>query len=435
MDLTLNVIVCNKGYWSLPSHSILDRWIAEKTGLGDSLNPVTLSNWQFSRLRDLLFYVKKRSKFYEKKLAYINSADISGPDCLALIPLTSTGDLLNDGPSFVCLPQKDVTRIVTLNTSGTSGLSKRLYFSEKDQELSLEFFALGIKTMAEPGDTVRIYLGEPSPGNLVDLLCRGLARSGIRAIAGDMADADHTLNSSEKANCDCLLGMPVWILRMAKNNPDLRPKTVIMAADYPPQAAIKSIKSLWGCKIFTHYGSTESGLGGAVSCVDNGELHTRAADLLFEVIDPQTGLPAPDGGYGEVVFTTLNREAMPLIRYRTGDISRMIKTPCRCGSTLPRLDAIQGRYDNFISSPGSAKFSIHQLDEVLFSLSEVLDYTAELGSDNLLQLTIQTNDARSDEKLPGLVKSSINYGLTVKVKVVHSPLPFNNRKRAIRANF
>jgi phenylacetate-CoA ligase len=80
-----------------------------------------------------------------------------------------------------------------------------------------------------------------------------------------------------------------------------------------------------------------------VECAARQGYHWREADLYFEIVDPVTGQPLPDGEAGEIVFTTLTRQGMPLIRYRTGDISRFLPGPCACGAVLRRLATIQGR--------------------------------------------------------------------------------------------
>ncbi len=85
------------------------------------------------------------------------------------------------------------------------------------------------------------------------------------------------------------------------------------------------------------------GYGGGVSCAAHAGYHLREADLLFEIVDPGSGQPVADGQMGEVVFTTLTRRTMPLIRYRTGNLASWITTPCPCGSVLRRLGWVQGR--------------------------------------------------------------------------------------------
>jgi phenylacetate-coenzyme A ligase PaaK-like adenylate-forming protein len=95
--------------------------------------------------------------------------------------------------------------------------------------------------------------------------------------------------------------------------------------------------------VYEHYGMTEMGLGGAMACEKRDGYHPREADLLFEIIDPCTGEVLPEGEYGEIVFTTLTRQAMPFIRYRTGDFSRWLPGLCGCGSILKRLDKVGDR--------------------------------------------------------------------------------------------
>ena len=94
---------------------------------------------------------------------------------------------------------------------------------------------------------------------------------------------------------------------------------------------------------------TEMGYGGGVECDAHDEYHLREADLFVEIVDPESGSPMPDGVSGEVVFTTLIRRAMPLIRYWTGDTARYLTRPRPCGTTLRRLSRIQGRLANTAS--------------------------------------------------------------------------------------
>jgi phenylacetate-CoA ligase len=101
------------------------------------------------------------------------------------------------------------------------------------------------------------------------------------------------------------------------------------------------------------YGMTEMVFGGAVQCEARSGYHMREADLYFEIVDPVRGHSVPDGEIGEIVFTTLTRIGMPLIRYRTGDLSRFIPEPCPCGSSLRRLDKIAGRIASAACLAGS----------------------------------------------------------------------------------
>ncbi len=159
----------------------------------------------------------------------------------------------------------------------------------------------------------------------------------------------------------------------------------MLSADYVAESVIETITRVWKTRVFTHYGLTESGLGFAVQCPALEGQHIRHDEFTVEIIDPDTGENLPDGEWGELVFTTLRREAMPLHRYRTGDISRLITAPCACGHIKPRLDRVLGRIAE-LKKP----IPIYELDELLFSCDEILDFTASLKG-NVLSTAVVGN--------------------------------------------
>jgi phenylacetate-coenzyme A ligase PaaK-like adenylate-forming protein len=120
------------------------------------------------------------------------------------------------------------------------------------------------------------------------------------------------------------------------------------------------------------------GYGGGVFCPAKTGYHLREADLYFEIIDPQTGHVLPDGQWGEVVFTTLTREAMPLIRYRTGDFGRFIPDQCPCGTTLKTLSRISGRRKNLVQLDGQTFLNLSDLEDLIFSQNQILDFSVSL---------------------------------------------------------
>jgi phenylacetate-coenzyme A ligase PaaK-like adenylate-forming protein len=124
---------------------------------------------------------------------------------------------------------------------------------------------------------------------------------------------------------------------------------------------------------------TEMGHGGGVECEALAGYHLREGDLYFEVVDHETGKACPDGDIGEVVFTTLTRRGMPLIRYRTGDIVRMIPEPCPCGSILKRMDYVRGRWSGLVCLDTDCTLMVSEMDEVLFRLPGLLDYRATVS--------------------------------------------------------
>ena len=237
--------------------------------------------------------------------------------------------------------------MVTLSTSGTTGEPKRLAFASADLERTLDFFAHGISVLVRPGDTVLILLpGAERPDGVTDLLIRALPRIGARGIAGNPAAEQACFRRElELHRPDCLVAAPGQLRRLLGAHPASPGIRAILSSAEPlPLDLEEALVHCWHCEVFDHYGLTETGYGGGVECPGKQGYHLRESDLFFEVVDPVSGEPVPDGTPGEVVFTTLTRQAMPLIRYRTGDMAAMLPGPCVCGSPLRRLSRIRGRF-------------------------------------------------------------------------------------------
>jgi phenylacetate-coenzyme A ligase PaaK-like adenylate-forming protein len=252
---------------------------------------------------------------------------------------------------MICVPQRDISRIVTLDTSGTTGNPKRVFFTEEDQELTVDFFHHGMQLLIGKADTVMILMPCRMAGSVGDLLREGIERIGAKVIPYGLpetalADRERILDAMEKEQVTCTVALAAHMAELAKHmeNRRIDLRCTLLSADYVSGASRKAIREGFGCDIFEHYGMTETGLGGAVSCQANvSGYHVREADLYFELIDPKTGKAVPDGQYGEIVLTTLTRKGMPFIRYRTGDISRWLSEPCDCGSVIKRLDRVEDR--------------------------------------------------------------------------------------------
>eukprot|EP00825_Cyclidium_porcatum_P007863 TRINITY_DN13946_c0_g1_i3.p1 TRINITY_DN13946_c0_g1~~TRINITY_DN13946_c0_g1_i3.p1 ORF type:complete len:295 (-),score=25.51 TRINITY_DN13946_c0_g1_i3:50-934(-) len=263
------------------------------------------------------------------------------------LPFTFPSDIANDPFAFLSIPQSLVARVTTLANSGTTLLKKRIFFSKADLERTVNFFATGMKTMVHKGEHVQILISNRTENSLGSLLKNSLLRIGVSSeITGTIKTANAAIKASKDA--DCLIGMPAEILYMSRVEQNLRPKSVLLTADYVPQSVIESIRETWKCNVFSHYGHTEFGFGCAVDCEQHNGYHLRDADFIFEIINPKTGKPVIEGKSGEIVITTLSNEAMPLIRYRTGNISSIIEKPCGCGGSLHRLGRVEGRIESNI---------------------------------------------------------------------------------------
>ncbi|MEA4971295.1 MAG: phenylacetate--CoA ligase family protein [Candidatus Pelethousia sp.] len=356
----------------------LEPWLSQRVFGGRPFAPDALFAWQLGQLQDTIEYARARSPFYAKHLAGVSLpqayADIAG------LPFLGEADIRREGYRMLCLSQGEIERVVTLNTSGTAGPSKRLWFTRAEQEEIVDFFHYGISTLASAGDRVMILLPCERPGSVGDLLAAALPRLGALPLRhGPLQSLPACLRALEEGRANVLVGAPAQVRALAVYARDagraIRLKSVLLSTDYASCAAIETIAAQFDCVVFDHYGMTEMGLGGGVECAAHAGYHLREADLFFEVVDPVSGLPLPEGEYGEVVFSTLRRRGMPLIRYRTGDISRFLPGPCPCGSHLRRLDNIRRRLGQG-AAIGQDTLELCVLDEALFRLPDLLDFTA-----------------------------------------------------------
>lgn len=347
-----------------------------------------IEEWQVQRLRAQLGYCRERSPFYRRHLQGVAPSAIQVLQDIAKLPLITEVDLRTHGPAMLCVSQDAVARIITLHSSGTTGTPKRLFFTAEDLEQTQHFFHLGMQQMADPGGSVAILLPGATPDSTGHLLARALERFQVTShLIGLVTQPAEAAQALARLRPDVLVGFPVQILAIARMAQFLRlslgqVRSVLLCSDYIPDSLCAELQALLGCEIFTHYGTTETGLGGGVDCAAHCGCHLRETDLLFEIIDPQTARPLADGQWGEIVFTTLTRTGMPLIRYRTGDVGRLLSGACPCGSHIRRLDRVLGRREQIRSLCNGSRLAMPDLDEWLFAIPGLLDFKACLSMEN-----------------------------------------------------
>lgn len=386
--------------------SPVTKWVAEKTGLFENLNPATLKEWQQNKLNGVVEYCRMKTRFYKNKL--------NASTELTNLPFTYPSDLANDPQAFLAIPQNKIARVSTHANSGTTNRKKRVFYSDADLERTKIFFAVGMSGIVYENENAGILISSETENSLGRLLKESLERIGVKSkIAGNIKSVHDVFEISRAA--ECLVGMPSELFYLCKTAPNLKPKSVLLAGDIASQAIIKSIQEIWGCHVFTHYGHSEFGYGCAVDCKCHNGLHLRDADNIFEIINPATDEPADLGKIGEITITTLSNEAMPLIRYRTGNLARMLSAPCMCGSPLQRLGNIEGRISDNIPAPGGEKINIPELEELLFSANEIRGFNAVFSkNENMLKLTVDAENKINFgpilKKLPEELKIDVNYG-------------------------
>jgi phenylacetate-coenzyme A ligase PaaK-like adenylate-forming protein len=428
----------------------LDAWAAQRIGIaGETLAPDAIAEYQLAALRQTAAWARRRSSFYAARLAAFPGDWPRSLAEFAQAPLTSSADIIERGHEFLCVPQSEIRRVVSLESSGTSGMRKRIFFTAEDQELALDFFANGVASMAAHGDRMLIALPGEREGSVGFQLARGIARAGIVPVPhGFSFDPSVTVQRMDEEKSSLLIGLPVQMLAVALQRGKVarrvfrRLRSIVLCSDHVPQTLAQRIRQATGCEIFEHYGSTEMGLGGGVDCRAHAGYHLREADLYFEIVSPHTGKPLADAQMGEVVFTTLGRFGMPLVRYRTGDLGRILPGPCTCGSPLRRLARVQSRIDAAVAMGSKGSLTIAALDEALFAISEVYDFAVELvpGNPNELQVRIyaphtsQDLAPRAESALmqqPAIAANCVAGDLRLSVLLQDQPFPVTGAKRKI----
>lgn len=348
----------------------LENWICEVEGLS-ALDRETLEDIQLLRLNELLAREKARGGFYKGLPERLGSLAE-----LRRLPFTTPEQLAENAPGLLLTSQAEVSRIISGATSGTTGPSKRIFYTERDIAHTVGFFAAGIGEFVSPGDTVCVAMPFSGPDGLGELICRAVESLGAKPVrmgAGRSLDEQAEMLDTERP--EAYIGMPVPLLGLIRwmgSTGSLR--RALVSGDACPEGVIHELERLLGAQLFPHYGSREMCLGGAVTCPAHEGMHLRENHVIAEIVSPE-GEPLPDGEFGELVITTVDMQAMPLIRYKTGDYTRFLAEPCPCGGVTRRLDTVRRTRE----TP-----DIVDLDSALFALSGLIDYSARLDGGQLI---------------------------------------------------
>ncbi len=431
--------------------SPLESWITRNLAVREtSLTRELIAQHQLKAIRETSTWARSHSSFYAQRLAALPDGFPRCLEDISQLPLTSAADLAENTPGFLCVSQGEISRVVTLQSSGTSGAPKRIFFTPADQELALDFFANAVATVAAPGDRMMIALPGEREGSVGYQLATGVARAGVIPILHGLSiDPAQTLARMDHEKATCIIALPVQMLALAMfdsahaKSAMRRLRSIVLCSDHVPAGLVRTLRRRSEAEIFEHYGMTEMGLGGGIDCEAHMGYHLREADFYFEIVNPETGEPLPDGEVGEVVFTTLNRTGMPLIRYRTGDISRFVPGPCACGTILKRLEQVHGRVDASICVGTSSCINISMLDDALFAVPGLLDFSAVFfqGARARLELTVyapEVDDLHFNamvldalRTLPATRDGFTHGELQIEVAFAGMPFPVTGAKRRI----
>ncbi|MFH1156942.1 MAG: AMP-binding protein [Pseudomonadota bacterium] len=276
---------------SVTVHSLtpLDPWIAARIGLDPAMTvtPKSLAAYQLEKLRETLAYVRLSCPFYQDLFSGFPDKPLEDLNSFRMLPFTTARDLSISPLRFLCVSQSRIARAVTLQTSGTTGPPKRLFFTASDLESTVDFFHHGMSGLVAPGQRVLILMPGGTQGSIGDLLTRALARMDVETIVkGPVQDPETTIREITGLGIHSLVGIPVQVLGLVRNPAGrfITPgtlKSVLLSADFVPRTIADEIGRAWAVPVFQHYGMTETGLGGGVECAALDGCHLREADLFF----------------------------------------------------------------------------------------------------------------------------------------------------------
>lgn len=329
------------------------------------------------------------SPFYRKRFAehHITPEDIRTLDDLQKIPFTTKQDLRDNYPfGLAAVPMEQVVRLHS--SSGTTGTPTVILHTQKDLDewanaVARCLYMVGLR----PGD---IFQNSSGYGMFTGGLGfqYGAERLGMLTVPAAAGNTKRQIKFITDFGTTALHAIPSYAGRLYEvmeemgidPKRDTKLHTLIIGAEPHSEEQRRRIEEMLGVKAYNSFGMSEMcGPGVAFECQEQNGLHIWEDYYIVEIVDPQTLEPVPEGEVGELVLTTINREAMPLLRYRTRDLTRILPGDCPCGRHHIRLDRMKGRSDDMMILKGVNIFPI-QIETVLMQF-------AELGNDYLITLT------------------------------------------------
>ncbi len=405
----------------------------------ETLPRVGLESIQLRRLQHLVARVYKTVAPYRKKMeeAGIRPEDIKGLADLAKLPFTVKDDLRDNYPfGLFTVPLEEVVRVHA--SSGTTGKPTVVGYTAKDIETWANVMARALCCAgATKGDMIHNAYGYGLfTGGLGAHY--GIEKLGATAIPASGGNSKRQITIMRDFGSTVLLSTPSYALNLADAMDAMKidPKSLslrvgIFGAEPWSESMREEVERKLNLKATDIYGLSEvMGPGVAQECLvtDRG-MHICEDHFLPEIIDPETGEVLPPGEKGELVFTTLTKEAFPIIRYRTKDISRLYYEPCGCGRTMVRMEKVTGRTDDMLIIRGVNVFP-SQVEHVLVGIEGVEPHYVIIvereGNLDTMQVQVEVSEGlfsdeiRVLENLTKYIQKEIKdlLGVTCKVKLV-----------------
>ena len=365
----------------------------------ETLSRSRLEKLQMERLQQTLARCM-RIPFYKQRFAAcgLRPEDIRTLDDVRKLPFTTKQDLRDNYPfGLSAVPLEEVVRLHS--SSGTTGTPTVILHTQHDLDewanaVARCLYMVGLRK----GD---IFQNSSGYGMFTGGLGfqYGAERLGMLTVPAAAGNTKRQIKFITDFGTTALHAIPSYAGRLYEvmeemgidPRRDTRLRTLIIGAEPHSDEQRRRIEQMLGVKAYNSFGMSEMcGPGVAFECPEQNGLHIWEDYYIVEIVDPQTLEPVPDGEVGELVLTTINREAMPLLRYRTRDLTRILPGECPCGRHHKRLDRMTGRSDDMMILKGVNIFPI-QIENILMQFRE-------LGTDYLITLTnLEANDEMTVE--------------------------------------
>jgi len=375
----------------------------------ETMNRTDLETLQLKRLKETINLLAGNSAFYKNIFNEnnITADNINSLDDLKRIPFTTKDDLRNNYPfGMAAVPIQKCIRLHS--SSGTTGNPTVVLHSAKDidewaNQVARCMYMVGLR------DT-DIFQNTSGYGMFTGGLGfqYGAEKLGALTVPAAAGNSKRQLKFIQDFGTTCLHIIPSYATRLAEvmHDSGIDPKkdtqlhTVCIGAEPHSEEQRKRIEESLGVKAYNCFGMSEmNGPGVAFECKEQNGLHIWEDYVIVEIINPDTLQPVPDGEVGELVLTTINREAMPLLRYRTRDLTCVLPGDCPCGRTHKRIARFKGRSDDMIILKGVNIFPI-QIETILMKFKELgsnyLITIDTIGNNDEMQVEVELSDLQTD---------------------------------------
>ncbi len=334
---------------------------------------------QLDRLKKIVKYAYERVPFYKKKFDEIGlkPEDIKTLEDISKIPYTTKTDLRDNYPyGLLAVPMDEIVRVHA--SSGTSGKPTVVAYTKNDLDMWSDCVArLIVAAGGKKSDVVQISFGYGLFTGALGLH-QGWEKVGASVIPASSGNTERQVMLMKDLGATALVATPSYGLyisevmeKMGIKKEDLKLRIGLFGSEASSPEMHKELQDKLGVFPTDNYGLSEIiGPGVSGECEYKCGMHINEDHFYPEIIDRETLMPVADGEWGELVITTLTKEGLPMLRYRTKDITRLITDKCKCGRTTTRMDKIQGRSDDMLIIRGVNVFP-SQIEGVLISIPEI----------------------------------------------------------------